>query len=155
MDALNKQGANNGVSFFTSLRRLGKDVDLGVRDIHSKLDADSDRKQSCDDRRLALKGLRDRKKDVESVKGNASNLLKELRHGGREFEQTLQVCSGVIDTQLKQLSSIQAYLTQYGFVPQQEPESEEASEESTSDTNAAGDNPYPFILVPNLLKRFV
>ena len=55
----------NGVSFFTSMRRLGRDVDHGVRDLTSQLDV---RCPKSDNRHLALKGLLDRKKTVESLK---------------------------------------------------------------------------------------
>ena len=67
MTSSGKPEAQNAVSFFTSLRRLGREVDQGVKDIHSKLDT-HDGLKSGGARHLTLKGLLDHKKDVDSVK---------------------------------------------------------------------------------------
>ena len=61
------QEAKSGVSFFTSLRRLCREVDQGVKDIQSKLDVHGLHSGDIN-RHLALKGLLDRKKDIDTVK---------------------------------------------------------------------------------------
>lgn len=63
-----KQEAKNGVNFFISMRRLCREVDQGVKDIHSELDTVHGLQSGDINRHLALKGLLDRKKDIGTVK---------------------------------------------------------------------------------------
>ncbi|XP_076467096.1 uncharacterized protein LOC143298204 isoform X2 [Babylonia areolata] len=126
---------NNGkedVSFFTSLRRLGREIDQGVKEIQKQLDGQL---LACENKKhVALKGLLDRRKEMDTLKSNSRTLVSEMRQRGKKFDQSLQVCSELIDLQLQHLHSLQTHLMQYGFVTQ--PECDDSAEKAVQETKA-------------------
>ncbi|KAK7487733.1 hypothetical protein BaRGS_00021000 [Batillaria attramentaria] len=108
--------------FFTTLRRLARQVDSGIKDIQLKLETQPGHGE---DSHVASKTLRESKKEMEALKKNARSSLADMRKRNGEFEKMLQLCRDVVDHQLNQLTAIQEYLGQYGYIPSQDtPEKE-------------------------------
>ncbi|KAL8611389.1 hypothetical protein ACOMHN_014444 [Nucella lapillus] len=142
MQSCNKDGTKEPVRFFTILRRLGREIDEGVKNAQEQL---NNRHLDCESKHVALKGLLDRRKELDTIKPNGRTLVKELREGRNKFDQSLQACDEVLDLQLQQLSEIQTHLLQYGFVPQPADDGDGA-DKGTRETEAEEEESYPFAL---------